>query len=268
MTRQSAETVDTTLLSRSQGRLLFEAKQADKHYMVREGLGLRWLHFGSRDIQTILNLDHPDQLTAPYSRAMLSALLYQQNPTSLLNLGLGGGSFERFFHSRLPDLRITSVESDSQVIQLARRYFQLPPHHPVIVDDAARYLSRCQFSFDLIFCDIHLGNQHPSCLTDSSFHAAAYRCLSPTGVYTLNVLADSFPQMVEVLKSVRDSFPEVHLLDIPKRKNLIIFALKQSPPDTGDLLQRATQISERLNLPATALIKPQTAIPQRQSLRD
>ena len=231
---------------------------------VRQDGDLRWLHFGDNDIQAVIDLAQPDQLILPYSSGMLSALLYQPDPKTCLNLGVGGGSFERFFAHRFPKLRVTSLESDVNVIRLARKYFMFPPQQPVIVDDASRFLTRHQGSYDLIFCDIHQGDSHPGCLSDSQFHAAAFDCLNDNGVYAVNLLPHNYAHLVTVLMRLRDSFSDVLVLDIPERRNLILFALKQPPPEHNILTQRQSMLSKRLYKQPQQLRIPKTALPPRE----
>lgn len=231
--------------------------------MVRQDSERRWLHFGDNDVQAVINLNQPSQLTLPYSIGMLSALIIQPDPKTCLNLGLGGASFERFFARQLPELRVTSLESDPAVIRLARSYFMLPPQQPVILSDASAFLASHQSRYDLILCDIHQGNGHPECLTDTHFHADAFDCLNVAGVYAINLLPQGFSQLINVLMRLRDSFPYVQVLDIPERRNLILLALKQSPPEPDILLQRVPALAERLNIAPELLRIPPTALPQR-----
>ncbi|MEH6651257.1 MAG: fused MFS/spermidine synthase [Motiliproteus sp.] len=248
----------------SDGKLIHQERSGNQHRQVRQDKELRWLHFGDHDIQAVIDLAQPHQLILPYSFGMLSALLYQPEPITCLNLGVGGGSFERFFAHRLPRLRVTSLESDVNVIRLARDYFMLPPQQPVIVDDASHFLVRHQGSYDLIFCDIHQGDNHPECLSDSQFHAAAFGCLNQDGVYAINLLPHNYSHLVTVLMRLRDSFSDVLVLDIPERRNLILFALKQPPPERNILTQRLSMLTKQFHMPAQQLRIPKTALPPRE----
>ncbi len=250
-------------ISHHAGSLIYQEWSGGKRRMIRQDHELRWLHFGDNDIQAVINLTQPDQLTLPYSFGMLSALLFQPEPKTCLNLGVGGASFERFFDHRLPQLRVTSLESDSAVIRLARSYFMLPPQQPVILDDASHFLRRHQGSYDLILCDIHQGNSHPGCLIDSHFHSAAFKCLNQAGVYVINLLSHSYTHLVEVLMRLRDSFRYVQVLDIPERRNLILYAMKQPPPAPDVLIQRVPILSQRLAVTPQKLRIPQVALPHR-----
>lgn len=261
---RASNSLSSKRICHSAGKLIHLERSGNQRRHVRQDDNLRWLHFSDNDIQAVIDLDQPHQLILPYGSGMLSALLFQPEPKTCLNIGVGGGSFERFFAHRLPQLRMTSLENDVNVIRLAREYFMFPPQQPVIVDDASRFLSRHQGSYDLIFCDIHQGDNHPGCLSDSQFHAAAFDCLNRNGVYAINLLPHNYAHLVTVLMCLRDTFSNVLVLDIPERRNLILFALKQPPPDTGTLTRHQSALSKQLHMPLQQLRIPKTALPPRK----
>ena len=57
---------------------------------------------GDEYVQTIVDLDHPDDAAHPYAENMAAPFLAVAEPRRLLMIGLGGGSLVRMFHSRLP----------------------------------------------------------------------------------------------------------------------------------------------------------------------
>jgi len=66
-----------------------------------------------------MSLSKPYQLLLPYTEAMLAGLVIIEQPKRLLNLGLGGGSFLRFFNKTWPKLLVGSVDSRFEVIDLS-----------------------------------------------------------------------------------------------------------------------------------------------------
>jgi len=206
---------------------------------VREQGGLRWMHFGGDAIQAMLVLGDPVRPIIPYQINMLVALLLNPDPGSLLNLGLGGGSFERFFSAFMPVLSLTSVELNPDVIQLQRDYFSIPGSASVIQSDAGSYLSSCAESYDVILCDIFEQTDIPSSLGQDSFYADAFRLLTTNGVLAINLLPHTEAELLNILLAVRSSFDHLLLLDLPDFKNILLFCLKQDPPGPSQLEQRA-----------------------------
>ncbi len=207
--------------------LLHQARRGQQRLCVREGNGLRWFHFDRHDVQAVIDLQSPARLVLPYTNAMLAALLFQPGTTRLLNLGYGGGSFERFLATHQPQIQVSTVEVDSQVVELTQRFFQPPPGHPVFLDCAERFLSRHQQRYDLIFCDMHQGNGHPDFMLQQGFLADAARCLSPRGVFSLNLLPNDYNDLLHSIMALRAIFPWIWLLDVPERRNMVMFCLKQ-----------------------------------------
>ncbi|WP_207062368.1 fused MFS/spermidine synthase [Motiliproteus sp. SC1-56] len=236
------------VIQHSRGTLIWQQRRPGKHLQVREGDGLRWLHFARHDVQAIIDLQMPHRLIPPYSRTMLNAFLLQPAPRRLLNLGLGGGSFERFFAHALPQLRITSVETDRTVVELARRFFHLPAHQAVFVDEGARFLARHRLRHEIIFCDIHQGASHPDCLSTASFHRQLKRCLAPGGVCALNLLPTDYAELSAVLNALRQSFSLVRVLPVPARSNLVVLASDRQPPAVSVLRERATRLEGQFQL--------------------
>jgi len=206
---------------------------------VRELDGLHWMHFGDGAIQAMLALQDPSRPIIPYQLNMLMALLFNPAPASLLNLGLGGGSFERFFTAYMPELSLTSVESDTAVIGLQQEYFPIPDPVPVIECDAATFLAGTNKVFDLVLCDIFARTGPPVCLSQEVFYANIYRHLSAQGVLVINLLPEGEPELLASLLVLRASFSQVVMLQLPGFRNILLFCLKRDPSGHDLLQQRA-----------------------------
>ena len=121
---------------------------------VREFENYRWLQLGGRSIQGLMDVDTPDQILLPNIQALLTTLLVCPEANRLLNLGFGCGSIERFFNAKLPELEITSLESNATVIRLAREFFFIADDNQIVNAAAEEYLEKETASYDIILCDI------------------------------------------------------------------------------------------------------------------
>ncbi len=79
-------------------------------------------------------------------------------PRSILMLGLGGGTAVRQLRRFLPLARITAVEIDPGMIDLARRYMHLDELDvDVVSGDAYAYVADADALFDVVIDDVYLG---------------------------------------------------------------------------------------------------------------
>ena len=92
---------------------------------VKETLEYRWFDYGGNSIQSLMNKAKPQQLMSPVAESLLFFLLIKDAPVNVLNLGLGGASFERAL-SVISDIKITSVEASPVIVDMAKTYFYLP----------------------------------------------------------------------------------------------------------------------------------------------
>ncbi len=229
-------------LKPEQSRLLHSGLVGDQRIEIREYENLRWINIGGNSVQGLIDMEAPERILLPNLQAMLAAFLFCEKPSGLLNLGFGGGAFERYFVSKLPELEITSVESSQEVVRLAKEYFCLPDHCDLVNDSAEHYLTQEQGAFDIILCDLFSGEKQPECLNDNNFYADAFRCLKEGGVLVMNLLPLSEKELVEILLPIRNHFEWVLLLETPNHDNIILFALSREPPTISVLDSRAVDL--------------------------
>lgn len=235
-------------LSADDSQLLYAEKTKGHRIEIREHGNLRWMCIGGESVQSLVNTDSPEDPILPNHIAMLSALLFYKKPERLLNLGFGGGSFERFFMDRLPDCSLTSVDSDRTIIQLAKDYFFIPNDYQVINQTADKFLKNTQDLYNIILCDIFNGEDHPDCLRSDQFFANTFRCLTSDGVFVLNLLPASEQALLEILLLVRNHFAYVSLLEIPNHANVLLFAMNKEPPSTAKLEELAADTYSQMRI--------------------
>ena len=209
---------------------------------VRQYEQYRWMNIGGQCIQSLVDVDLPDQFMLPNIQAMLGALLFCPHPEHVLNLGFGGGSIERFFMSKLPELDLTSVDSNESVIHLTKKYFSVPEDYVVVMDSAEHYLSLVNDKFDIIFCDIFFAERHPDCLYEDEFYANTFNALKDQGVLALNLLPLSEQEIIEILIQIRNHFKSVLLLETPNHANIILFALTGEAPSLKVMETQAVKL--------------------------
>jgi spermidine synthase len=204
-------------------------QQECEHYTITvcENDTYRWLTLGTDFIQSLISLSEHDCVLLPYTQSMLLALAFKQKPLRLLNLGAGCGTFERFLFKHYPDIAVTSVESSSDIINVSRKYFYIPPDHPVVNTSADLFLKNNTAKYDIIFIDVHDGSQHPEYFYDVGFYANAMNSLSEDGMLVMNIIPDDEKKMLDILLPMRKIFRWQYLLDFDNYKNVLLYVSPQ-----------------------------------------
>ena len=234
--------IDVHSLTPDQGVLLYRDTTAAPAIEVREHDGVRWLHFGDRAVQSAMLVQRPAQVLLPYLQCMLTALVFNPKPSRLLNLGMGGGAFNRFFNAFVPELEIDSVEQDPRVVATAEQYFGVDGGS-CHVDSAERYLARAvenelmgegegerkgNQSYDLVLCDVYSEDALPRVLKMPQTYQQLEQLTSNSAVLAFNLLPDSEQELLTVLQLARTAFPFTALLEVPDYRNIVLLASPQS----------------------------------------
>lgn len=163
--------------------------------LVSESAGVRYLHFGSHWIQGAMRVARPTALELDYTREMMAALLLRPDPEwprSALLIGLGAGSLTKFLHRHRPEARITVVEIDPEVIDVARHHFKVPEESArfeIVLDEGASWLAGAKGRYDMIMVDGFDENARTGMLDTLPFYLNCKARLSGSGLLVTNLLS-------------------------------------------------------------------------------
>lgn len=212
-----------------QGKSLFFT-QTDEHIIeVRQNRRYRWMHFGGPSIQSAMSLSNPTALVLPYMRPMVSGMIHlKPDPKSICMLGLGGGSFVRYFHQRYPQTPMTVVELDPVVMTIAEQFFELPApseSYQLLQGDAFEFLDITPERYDVIFSDIYSHETLPEILNQIEFYQRCADRLLENGLLVANLITETMDDFIEIIHKIRHVFANHTLcLPIPKYRNIIVYA--------------------------------------------
>ena len=148
---------------------------------------------------------------------------------SILVLGIGGGTAINLFQSLFPGAHIDAVEIDADIIDLARKYFDLikSPSLRLVNADAGRFLHSSTKRYDCILVDIFSGPDIPPFVQTKTFFEGISRHLSDTGVVIFNFLQD--PGYIERTADIRTIFDRmfVSVRQFPIKHNIFFFGKKK-----------------------------------------
>jgi len=190
-----------------------------------------------------------DELDLPlvYMRYMTASLAYTEGLTSVLEIGFGGGRTSSYLHHYLPNVAITAVELDSQIVQLARKYFGLrdEPNVHVAIDDGRLFLGRSKDRYDIILLDAYRGPFVPFHLLTKEFYQIVKDHLAPGGVIAQNIEPATmlFDSAVVTIHSV---FSHLDFFEVDG--NVVTIAYDGAERGTADLADRAAARQNLLNL--------------------
>jgi spermidine synthase len=162
---------------------------------ISESAGVRYLHFSSHWIQGAMRVARPWALELDYTREMMAALLLRPDPDwprSALLIGLGAGSLTKFLYRHRPEAKLTVVEIDAEVVDVARLHFKLPSEDDRLtlqLDDGAEFVARSRQRFDLIMVDGFDENARTGMLETLPFYLNCKARLSSTGLLVTNLLS-------------------------------------------------------------------------------
>ncbi len=158
-------------------------------------------------IQSCMRRNDPTALVLDYTRAMMGFLLFNPAPRSMLMVGLGGGSVPKYCHQHLPDVDITTVEINAEVIAL-RDEFLIPTdgeRFRVICGDGAAFVAQAPQRYDVLMVDGFTGEGQPEALCSRAFYDACKAALSDEGMLVVNLHAE-MPRCGELTRRIERCF--------------------------------------------------------------
>lgn len=213
----------------------------------------RSLYFGSRSLQSRMSLANPHELVLSYTCYMVSALLLNPSPRNVLIVGIGAGSFIRFFHHHFPRCQIDAVDYLPQIITAAKGYFQLPDNNNISIycaDGRSFLQDNRSKKYDLILIDAFDDQGMASTVYSDLFFSLCANSLTPNGVVSCNLWSNNKEQLEELEENIATHFTSSLYLPVPKRGNIIAVAMPFAIPWSRLRLKEkeVSALSERYNL--------------------
>jgi spermidine synthase len=120
-----------------------------------------------------------------------------KNPDNALLLGLGGGSVVRILKNEwdLP-VKITAVEHDPVIIEIAQKYFKVSQYEDttIVQADAWDFVMGTQETYDMIVIDLFEDSNVPRKFHETEFLKRVEAILNPRGVLIYNFRVTKQPQ--------------------------------------------------------------------------
>lgn len=183
-------------------------------------------------IQSILRPNHGLAAQDYYDYYLVLPYLQNQTAPKLWILGSAGGTmlgqFDYWVRQSFPNLSLTGVEIDPDVIPLGQKYFGLTGKEGKVVNaDARTFLHSATDKADLIIVDAYTQQIYiPFHLSTQEFYQEVQKHLSQNGILALNINAVSPSSLLlqsfeHTLASV---FPYTYVLPVPNSLNYVLLA--------------------------------------------
>lgn len=226
---------------------IYENYSAYHHILVRDEGDRRVLYFDSSPQST---MNKQDAYTGgfEYTDFFHAPLLLDPSITSVLFVGLGGGTGPKSFLKNYPALRIDVSEIDPAVVKVAKKYFEVPedPRLRIVTIDGRTFIQRTKQTYGAIVMDAYASGPNgaylPYHLATQEFFAAAYERIANGGCLVYNVMGvygganDGLVRgMLRTLESV---FQTVYVFQAESSWNTVYVAQKI---DAGKLAANGTR---------------------------
>lgn len=221
--------------------------------------GVRYLHFGTEWIQGAMRLRKPDWIELEYAQQMMAWMLFIEQPSRIVQLGLGAAALTKFCKRWYPKSSVTAVELNPSVIDICHSMFKLPPEDEqfsIIEGDAMEFVEdRANHrTVDALQIDLYDATARGPVLESSEFYRACAACLTRDGIATINLFGDH-PSYQRNLQAICEAFDAVISLPEVHQGNIVVIAFKKTPAlDFADLYARAAVIKDITKLPARSWV--------------
>ncbi len=151
-------------------------------------------------------------------------------PKSILMLGVAGGTALRTLRHLLPDVSLTGIDLDSELIDLARREMALDDTKAeIIIADAYAWMKANKRKFDVIIDDLYLAGDEDVFRAETCDHAwldLVRRSLAPDGILALNLVIGPGHRAKQIATraDLAKYFPSIRSLRTPDSMNEVLVA--------------------------------------------
>ncbi|GAM21197.1 hypothetical protein SAMD00019534_043720 [Acytostelium subglobosum LB1] len=210
-------------------------------HVFDNGNGIRQFKFSKNgDRQSEIKIGDVEHVPLAYIRATIASLTFlTKRPTSILLVGLGGGSIATYLHKHFPSAHIDIVEMHQRMLDVAEQYSNFRRNDNVVVhiSDGLDYVerqSRAGKHYDLIYQD---GCSSAPCnlMTVDGFKIMS-KLLSPEGVYLQNLIG--LRRHFGVIRNMQEAFRELYYVESGSVNQVFIGYNYNVSLSTSDLVTR------------------------------
>lgn len=220
-----------TLSPENSKQILYMNQQDDESIIVYENDELIWLTYDGV-LQSAIYKEAPYRSALPHSYVMMLPLIHDELPKTVLELGAGALSAQRYIASAYPEIEMVSVEFNKKIIDLSEQYFPAFDTLNVIHADAFAYVDQlvlAQHKVDWLMVDLFYGVESPLHDAPKPFIQKLVSLVEQDGWLIVNVLTkdqDKLKELHHIFSSLVEG--RVYMYAVPEMQNHI-FLVKFDP---------------------------------------
>lgn len=180
-----------------------------------------------QQVQSVMAKQQPSALLFSYQQKIVEQL--PKTFSSLLELGLGGGSFLRYLLAASPSLEYRCIEHNPALIDWFAEYFNpLQQTANILLQDAMTALAQ-QPVCDVLLADLYDDNGSPAFLFDADFYLACKAVVQKQLI--INLLPRDEQQLNQAIGLMQDTFQQpATVTPFAGMKNrLLILNIRKNP---------------------------------------
>ena len=184
-----------------------------------------------------MSLTDPLDLVIDYTKYFHLGMMFNPTFTDVLFVGGGGFTGPKNFLALYPETKIDVIEIDSDVIDVAKQYFNLEANSRLNVfnADARQHLSTFEKKYDLIILDAYASTYVPYHLLTHEFYQLTEKRLEPDGILISNLIGsiegNKSPLVRSAYKTMAETFPVSYVFPTEEKptnsQNIMIVASNQ-----------------------------------------
>lgn len=213
-----------TLSPQNSKQILYMNKQDNELIIVYENDELIWLTYDDI-LQSAIYKEAPYRSVLPHSYIMMLPLLHDSEPKTILELGAGALSAQRYLKAAYPAIEMLSVEYNEKIINVCEQYFPAFEQLNVLHADAFAYVDQLidtDEKFDWLMVDLFYGVESPMHDAPKAFIEKLASLVNPDGWLIVNVLTkeqDQLAKLNQIFKAL--GLGKVYLYAVPEMQNHI-----------------------------------------------
>lgn len=181
-------------------------------------------------IQSAIENQKPYRPILSHCFVMLLPMLHHKTPESILELGGGALSIQRYLSYAHPSIKVTSVEKSQRILDLVDDYFPAINHPSIVKQDAFSFIDSAhqnQTRYDWIISDLFQGDQWPILMKNKPLFKQLFDLIKPNGWLIINSLIDNDEELAQLGDYLKQVFNNKHyIFAVPHMKNHILMVNK------------------------------------------